>query len=203
MILYISIILVAMIIISILNYFISAPIFGFDIGYIIMATVVSTISVIVLDGILAGIAHIIRKKCVNPFGKYYNVTKFQKNFYEKIGVKSFKDYLPDLGKIVGFAKGKIADPKSKEYILEYMYESTRGELGHIVSVPLGFLIIFIFPLKYWLCFGVPVAIVNMALNMLPVISLRYNRYKLNILYNRLCQIENRKDVVSDMTNETK
>jgi E3 ubiquitin-protein ligase DOA10 len=48
----------------------------------------------------------------------------------------------------------------------------------------GFLIIFIFPLKYAPLFGLPVAIINAFYNYLSVAILRYNTPKLNALYKR-------------------
>ena len=55
---------------------------------------------------------------------------------------------------------------------------------HLVTVFTGYLIIFICPLRYWLCFGFPIATVNAVLNVLPIFVLRYNTYKLNVLYLR-------------------
>lgn len=61
-----------------------------------------------------------------------------------------------------------------------MLEACYGEVIHFVCIFVGFFIIFCMPLKYWLCFGLPVAIVNALLNLPSVFILRYNFYKLKI-----------------------
>ena len=68
----------------------------------------------------------------------------------------------------------------------------------------GFTVIFIFPLKFALLVGVPVGIVNMVLNYMPVMILRYNTPKLKVLHkralrnqqNRLAQ-ENQKEKTNE------
>jgi len=56
---------------------------------------------------------------------------------------------------------------------------------------MGFLVIFILPLKYALRIGLPVAIVGFVLNLLPVFILRYNLPKLAIAYKRAKRLEER------------
>ena len=186
MILYITVILLGMVGIAVMNYFVFMPetAIGFPLWLNIVGVVVSTIAVIAIDGGLAAIAHKFQNK-INPFSKYFNVSKKEKRRLEKIGVRKFKDFLPDLGFLAKFPKGEVAQPKNKDYVYLYIMESCSGEIGHLLGTVLGFLIIFLFPLKYVLCFGVPVGIVNFVLSLLPVFSLRYNRYKLTIVYRKL------------------
>lgn len=188
MILYLIIILSSMVLIIISNQFILVPVFTLPIWFNITGVAASTIIIILFDGFLAYLARLFQKK-YNPFSKYFSVSIKEKIFYEKIGIKKFKDLLPDLGAIVKFKKGEIQEPKNKDYVFLYMKESCSGEIGHLISIFFGFLIIFCFPLKYTLYFGLPVSIVNAILNLLPVIALRYNRYKLSILYKRLSKNE--------------
>ena len=177
-----------------LNHFFAAPRFDYFPTWLNFVGVTgSTAAVILLDGLLAHISH----KCqhrLKPFGSFFNVTRKQKDILGKLGAKKLKNYLPDLGVIVKFRKDKIADPKSKEYIYAYILESCDGELGHILGAFLGFLIVFIFPpavfpIGYWLCFGVPVAVVNFVLCILPPLALRYNRYSLSQIYRKLTEKE--------------
>ena len=44
---------------------------------------------------------------------------------------------------------------------------------------------FLFPLKYALVIGIPVAVVNLILNILPTMILRYNVPKLTVVLKRL------------------
>lgn len=150
----------------------------------IAGVVATTIAVIAIDGIVAAICHKFQDR-LDPESKYFKVSKKEKLRLERIGVRSFKDYLPDLGMLVKFPKGKIVDPRSPEYLMRYIMESCSGEIGHLIGAFAGFILLFAFPLQYILCFGLPVAIVNFVLSLLPVFSLRYNRYRLTLLYIRL------------------
>ena len=69
-----------------------------------------------------------------------------------------------------------------EYLDRFLLEICYGELGHFMSLPLGFLILLLFPIsKLWLAISIPVAIVNLFLNLPSIFVLRYNSYKLVIL----------------------
>lgn len=185
MILYLLTILFCVAILISLNILFSVPFFGFNGGYVFFAVTISLIGVIVIDGIIAFLSHRLPKKCVNPFLKIFLVSKKEKLFYEKLGVKYFKNYLPDLGFLCNFRKRKIEQPKNKEYIFKYLQESCYGEIGHNISAIFGFLVIFILPLDYVYCFGIPIGVVNVVLNIMPTIALRYNRYKLINIYKKL------------------
>ena len=65
-----------------------------------------------------------------------------------------------------------------------MFESGKGVVVHIGGMILGFLVIFIFPLKYALVIGLPIAIVNVFLNILSTMVLRYNTPKLLVAFER-------------------
>lgn len=193
---YIGTILFFMTGFMIFNHFIYAPIYGFPLWYNIVGVVVSTILVIAIDGIVAGICHALQKKHFEPTDKYFNVSKKEKNLWERLGVKYIKKLVPDLGSFVKFPKGKILEPRSPEYIYVYLKESCSGELGHVFGMFCGFLIILAFP-QYWFCFGLPVAIVNFVLSFFPVMVLRHNRHSLNNIYQKLLSRQNAKQKTED------
>lgn len=182
MILYSIMILIAWVFIISFNAWLSIPVFHFNIWYIIMATIVSTICVIAIDGITAGLVRMMPAKWFNPFAKRYKVFKWEKKFYESIGIKKWKDLVPELGHLTKFRKNKIEDPTNNEYVERFLLEIVYGRVGHVASFFTGFLIIFIFPLEYAFCFGVPVAIVSVIMNYMPVAILRYNTPKLMVLH---------------------
>jgi len=190
-ILYIAVILCGWAVVITLNHFLTELRLWLN----IVGVVGSTAAVIGIDGLVAHICHKNQRR-IDPFSRFFNVTKRQKNVLAKLGIRKIKNYLPDLGILVKFPKGKIVDPKSKEYVYTYIMESCSGELGHILGAFFGFLIVFIFPpglfpLWYWLCFGIPVASVNFVLCILPPLALRYNRYSLSQIYFRLAEKERR------------
>ena len=135
-----------------------------------------------LDGIAALTIRSLPKGKVNPFSKFFCERKGERKFYEKIGVRGWKDLIPESGKyLCHFAKDKIAKPKDNVYILKFLRETCYAEIMHIISIPLAFVPIFFLP--YSLTIFLPVAVVNAFLQILPVIVQRYNRIRLITLYN--------------------
>lgn len=181
MILFPVMILIAWIIIIGLNLLVNPAI---EVWYLIVAVVVSTIAVIAIDAITATIVRLLPNKWFNPFYKRFKVFKWEKNFYHKLGIKKWKDLVPEIGHFTGFRKNKVKEPDNNEYIYRYLMEACYGRVGHYASFYTGFLIIFLFPLKYWNCIGLPVAIVNVIMNAMSWTILRYNTPKLIAVYKR-------------------
>ena len=193
------------------NHFFAPPLApwfdDFPLWFNILGVLGSTVAVIALDGAIAHICHKYQNR-FDPFSRFFEVSKKQKTVLGNLGIKKIKNFLPDLGVLVKFPKDKIVDPKSKEYVYTYIVESCSGELGHLLGAFLGFLIVFIFPpgifpLWIWLRFGVPVALVNFVLCILPPLALRYNRYGLAQIYQRLVLRENRQTETPKTAPENK
>ena len=138
---------------------------------------------IIISGFTAGMTRLCPEKWFPDSQKFYNVGRKEKNIYEKLKIRLWKDKIPEIGHFTGFRKNKIDDPKSVEYVERFMLESRYGEIGHIISCFTGFLIMIPFPFvpNGWWCIALPVAIVNVLLNLPSVFVLRYNYYKLAIL----------------------
>lgn len=180
---YFLFILISMIIISVVNIIVNSYFFNFQIWYIIVAVIVNTVCVIAVDGIFALIIRrLLPQKWFSKDKKFFIVSKKECLFYEKLAIKKWKDKVIELGCFTNFRKNKIYEPQNNEYVARYILEANYGIIIHLVCIFVGFLIIFIYPLKYFLCFGIPVAIVNAFLNYLPYCILRYNLPKLNQLY---------------------
>lgn len=177
--LYLIIILSAMFLIAVINIILNPYFYNFQLWFILTAVVISTIAVILVSGFFATlIRHILPKRWFNIDGMKINVSEKEIHFYEKIGVKKWKDYVPELGVFTGFRKNKVSEPKNVKFVERYILEIHYGIYVHLVSVFASFTIIFIYPLKYCLFFGVPVAIVSVILHLMPLFILRYNLPKL-------------------------
>ena len=179
---YILAILISMTLIAVVNILVNSLYFNFEIWYIIVAVIVNTVAVIAVDGLFATI---IRHMLPNKWFEKRNLLKVSKKecfFYEKIGIKRWKEKVIELGIFANFRKNKIAEPTNNEYIARYILEINYGVFVHIACVIFGFVIVFFYPLQYFLCFGIPVAVVNAILNALPIFVLRYNLPKLVRLY---------------------
>ena len=159
--------------------------FDLSLLYIILAAVLGAIAVIAIDGVFAFIIRRLPEKWFSYDKKIWNVSKAECNFYEKLGIKLWKDKILELGVFTSFSKKTIANPDSKEYMERFILESNYGAIIHIANAIFGFLVIFCFPLKLVFCFGLPISIVNAILSLLPYMILRYNIPRLHRMRNLL------------------
>ena len=172
--LYLSIVFVAMTIICVVNIFA----YNLEALWVIGAVSIS----VVVEIAISGLGSLICAKSPNSWfpseKKLFNVSKREQRFYEKLGIKSWKDKVWELGGLGGFRKNKINDAGSPEYLHRFIMESNKGMVGHIINMFNGFLVVLILPLEFAWQIGVPVAIVGLILNLLPTLVLRYNLPKL-------------------------
>ena len=182
MILYLFIIVFGGCVISVAN----ALGFDADVGGTFAIVFVGIVAEIVIDGITAAVCRGLPQKCVPYNGKVFQVSLREKNFYEKLHIRKWKDAIPEIGHFTGFRKNKVADPKSEAYLERFLLEIRYGQVGHFVSCFSGFLVMLfgILPFMRWTV-TLPIALVNLFLNVLPILVLRYNGYKLNILLRSL------------------
>ena len=177
MILYMTIISISLIVIILLNALLSNLTFWCVFG----ATMLALVCVFVIDAIVAAIVHAIPEHKINPFKKCYTINKTEKKLYEKLGVKKWKDIIPESGKyLCHFAKDKVYEPTNNEYVLKFLRETCYAGIMHILSIFLGFIPLVVLPQK--LNIVLPVCAINAFLQLLPVIVQRYNRDRLYKLY---------------------
>lgn len=184
MVLYLSIVFIAMVLISTFNIWLGTPVFGYSPWVVIGMVVLGVVFEIAVDGIFAKLINISPNKWFSHEKKINKVSKRERNFYEKLKIRSWKDKVLELGALGGFRKNKLADPSNPDYLLTFLVESNKGVTVHIGGMILGFLVIFIAPLKYALVIGLPIAIVNVFLNTMSTMVLRYNIPKLTAAYER-------------------
>ena len=182
MVLYLGIIFVSMIIIAIFNIFFNAC--GQTALYISLLVLLATIIEILIDSIFATVMRwFVPKRWVDPNkNAFFPASKREQRFYEKIGIKRWKDKALELGALTGFRKNKLGDAKDVEYVKRFILEANYGILVHIACMIFGFSIIFICPKCFWWTVGLPVAMVNFVLNFMTNAILRYNLPKLHVLY---------------------
>ena len=182
MILYGSIIFVCVCLLTGVNAVFAAPRFGVSFWFILGAVLINVVAVIAVDGLFAFLIHRLPEKWFGHERRFFQVSAKEKKFYEKLKIRKWKDKVPELGQFTNFHKNKVAEPRNNVYLERYMLEAAYGEVIHLAGCFLGFVIIFFYPLKYWLCFGFPVAVINLIMNILPYFILRYNFYKMKVLY---------------------
>jgi len=153
--------------------------------YAILSTLWCTVLVVLLDGAIALAVNKLPDGWFGVDNRLYYVTEREVSLYKRLGVKRWKEKVIDLGGIGGFSKGKIADPYNPEYIKKYIVECNKGVLTHRLIYPIGFLIMLPLPNICALTVALPIAAVNLFLNVLPTVALRYNTPKLKAIYGKL------------------
>ena len=184
MVLYLSVIFVSMAIISTLNIWLGSDVFGYTPWQVIGLVSLAVIIQIVIDLILAWIFQSLPNKWYNPDKKFFCVSKKERKFYEKLGIKKWKDKILELGAIAGFRKNKIKDSTDPDYLNTFLIESNKGIVIHLTNIIFGFSIMLCLPLKYAWVISFPVGCVNFILGLLPIFVLRYNIPKLKICKQR-------------------
>ena len=199
--LYLIVIIFCMTVISGMNMFFN-PLYQDQPWVYILFTIGFTVMAIVIDGI---VAFVIRKMPEKWFEKNKGIFKTGERelaFYEFLRVKKWKDYVPELGCFTGFHKNKLANPFDNKYIWRFIIESRYGVAIHFYSVPTSFLLLLLDWKMYsggsniWLTIGLPVAIVNAILIVLPAFILKYNLPRLLRIYDKNAAAEAKKNQIN-------
>ena len=179
--LYLSVIGIAMLLISIFNI-----LFAFAAWYYVIIAVIWCVALqFALDG---GIALLINKLPNQWFGvenRLYRVSDAEKKLYKRLKVRLWKDKVWELGGLGGFSKKTLLEPENPLYIERFIIECNKGVLTHRLSYPVGFLAMLTLSYPCGLTIALPVAIVNLFLNVLPTIVLRYNTPMLVSILKRM------------------
>lgn len=185
--LYLSTIGIAMLVISAVNILCGTASWY----YVILAVIFCTALQFALDGL---IAIIINKMPDGWFGvdnTLYRVSDRERALYKKLKVRLWKDKVWELGGLGGFSKKELKEPNDPAYIEKFIVECNKGVATHRLSYPVGFLAMLTLPGVCSLTIALPVAIVNLFLNVLPTLALRYNTPMLQLMLKRLKRKEMR------------
>ncbi len=179
--LYLSTIGIAIVIISAVNII-------FDISpwyYVIIASIFCAALAFCIDGLIAIIINKMPDSWFGVDNPLYNVSEKERQLYKKLKVRLWKDKVWELGGLGGFSKKILREPDNPQYIEKFIIECNKGVLTHRLSYPAGFLVMLTMPNICALTIGLPVAIVNLFLNVLPTLALRYNTPMLKSILKRL------------------
>lgn len=196
--LYLSIIFVAMCVLAGINVFLAIFVFKTSVLNLLAALLISFFIVVLIDTFFAIFIGILPKKFFGVNNKLLNVSKKEQKFYDKLHIKKWKDYVWDLGCLGGFSKQEIKDPKDPRYFERFIVESNRGVTEHILGIVFSFAIIFIYPQYVW-SIGLPIALVNLFLNTMSTMVLRYNLPKLKATYTALIKRQARLALTEEQT----
>ena len=183
--LYLTIIFIAMGIISVINIAAETATWY----YVIIAVVWCTALQFALDGLVAIVINKMPDKWFGTDSKLYTVSERERRFYKRLNVRGWKDRVWELGGLGGFSKKELKEPNNSEYIEKFIIECNKGVLTHVLSYPIGFLAMLTLPNICAVTIALPVATVNLFLNILPTIVLRYNTPLLHSVLTRLMRIK--------------
>ena len=147
-----------------------------------------------LDALAAILCRLlIPRKKINVESKLIRTFKFERKLYETLGVKYFKDKIPELGgAFTGFTKNELVGDDAK-YYAQFIRETVLGEVTHVFCILFGVAVPFICN-AYVFNFAFPMFFLNLYFNILPIMVQRYNRPKLYSIYKlKLKQVEGDKN----------
>ncbi len=179
--LYLSVIGIAMLIISALNIlFATAPWY-----YVVIAVVFCVAFHFATDGFFAFVINKLPDKWFGVNNRLYDVSPRERELYKRLKVRLWKDKVWELGGLGGFSKKALASPDDPSYIERFIIECNKGVATHRIAYPLGFLAMLTLPNVCALTIALPTALVNLFLNILPTLALRYNTPMLKSMLKRL------------------
>lgn len=172
--LYLWIIGVAAVIISSLNIIFKVAAWY----YVIIAVIFCAALQFVLDISIALLVRLSPDRWYGIDNPCFKVSERAKKIYKVLKVRHWKDKVWELGGLGGFSKKRLKEPNNPDYVKKFIIECNKGVVTHRLSYPIGFLAMLMLPGIPSLTIALPVAIINLFLNVLPTIVLRYNTPKL-------------------------
>ena len=136
------------------------------------------------------IIRILPKKWFNYNNKIYNVGEKERQFLLKIGIKKWKDKIPELGQTVNFKKNKLIDANNPSYLEKFLTETCYAECLHISCVVCALIGMFFVPGGNFWNIAFPIAFVYSVYNIPSILIQRYNRPRLKVQLKRLTKIYN-------------
>ncbi len=182
--LYLIIIIASAALIALGNFLFYATPDANNLPEIFLSVLIGVIAVIAEDGISALlIRRLTPKSWFSPERRSFAVSKKERDIYRSLGIKKWKNAIPELGLFTGFSKSELKNTSDKKYLSRFLLEANYGVVIHLANGLLGFVIMFLPPCSspsIW----IPIFCVNFVLSLLPTAILRYTSYTLLKLYKR-------------------
>lgn len=138
----------------------------------------------------AFLIRLLPKKWFNPDNKIYSVSKKETQILIKLGIKKWKDKIPELGQLVNFKKNKITETNNTEYIKKFIQETCYAETLHISCIVLSLAFMFLMPNGCFWNIAFPIAVVFSLFNIPSILIQRFNRPRLKVQLKRLTKKNN-------------
>lgn len=179
--LYLTVIGIAALIISVFNVAFETAAWY----YVVVAVIWCIALQFALDGLIAIAINKMPDRWFSVDNPLYEVSEFERELYKRLQVRRWKDKIWELGGLGGFSKKRFVEPNNPDYVERFIIECNKGVLTHRLSYPIGFLAMLTLSGVCAFTIALPVAVVNLFLNILPTLALRYNTPKLKNSLKRL------------------
>ncbi len=200
MVLYLSIIIISTLLIGLFNALFAAQMLFSNTLEIFAFTALAVIVSILLDGLCAYALRQIPERKLNHESFWFKERAWERKFYEKTLIRKWKDIIPELGGVLKyFDKSHVKPQIDSKYIKKFIAETCYGEIMHLLAIFVAPAILFILPPRFLLTVSLPVLVVNILLQIPPIMVQRYNRPKLVLAYKRLRRTEEREVVQEQHT----
>ena len=153
--------------------------------YVIVAVAWCTAFCFAIDGAIALIINKLPDSWFGTDNLLFRVTAAETRLYKRLKVRLWKDKVWELGGLGGFSKKELVSPDDPAYIEKFIIECNKGVLTHRLAYPIGFFSMLTLMAPCHFTIALPVAAVNLYLNILPTIVLRYNTPMLKGILRRL------------------
>lgn len=195
MVLYSTIILLSSSLVWLFNSLFALEMLSLSVLEVFIFTFLATLVSILLDGLCAYIIRQIPEKKWNYKFFWFKECAFERKFYEKALIRKWKDSIPELGGVLKyFDKSRVQPKPDSKYIHKFILETCYGEIIHLISIFVAPVVLFIFPRTILLTITLPIMILNILLQIPPIMVQRYNRPKLILAYKRFKRAEEREVV---------
>ncbi len=139
---------------------------------------------------IALIIRVLPSKWFDPNLKIYRVSDKERKFLVKIGIKKWKDKIPEAGKLVNFKKDKIEKPNDVEYLNKFLKEMCYGECLHICCIISSLIGMCFMPNGCFWNISFVIAMIYSLLNVPSILIQRYNRPRFQAYVERLKKVSN-------------
>lgn len=131
------------------------------------------------------IRYLLPKKWMNPARRRFSVADWEIKFYVKLGIRRWTPLIPELGQLADFKKDKIRSD-TPAYFYRFLEETAYAELMHQWTFVFGALPVFAYGVDGLYC-TIPMCLINLLMQIPPVMIQRYNRPKLWRVYEKKCR----------------
>ncbi|MDY4518029.1 MAG: hypothetical protein SPE01_05320 [Candidatus Spyradocola sp.] len=151
-------------------------------------TLVTTAFWIALLGGIALGSRLLPARWYDHKNAFFRTREWELKFYDALHIRAWKDYLPELGGIVGFAKDRLPESVNERYLDRFLWETCYTEAAHWICMFAGYSYLGLLPLletpQRYLGLFLGICTFNFFAHLPFIFIQRYNRPRLEMLRDK-------------------